>query len=192
MSTGLQAGAGEVRRGSKSVARPRQKGSVRSSSAAVPWKRMLRLHAAEWDAVEMALSAYLARLGDAFATVDASDELPSAMTATMLTALRLATRTVMSLHGAIGAALEARERAARWKGHRKDKQGEASPIVVRHSAVEFVPGLLQDFARELKAMGQADAGRAFLRLAKVIAGAVRGQDVARQGAISDDKQNSPL
>jgi hypothetical protein len=168
MSAGLYAGGDEVRRRSQSAASLQRKGSLPSSPAAVPWKRELHLHAAEWDAVCMALSAYLARLGDVFATVDASDELPSAMTATMLTALRLATRTVMSLHGAIGASKEARERAARWKRRRKGGGGVAL-IVVRHSAVELIPGLLEDFAGELAAMDQAEAGKAFLRLAKAMA-----------------------
>jgi hypothetical protein len=117
----------------------------------------------------MALSAYLARLGDVLATVEGNDEMPSAMVAPLLTALRLATRTVMSLHAAIGAAQEARERAAKWKRRRKGGGGAPSRIVVRHSAVELIPGLLEDFAGELAAMGQAEAGKAFLRLAKAMA-----------------------
>jgi hypothetical protein len=116
----------------------------------------------------MALSAYLVRLGDAFATIDANDELSLDMAATLLTALRLATRTVMSLHNAIGAARGARERVARWKRRQKGGGVEGARIAVRHSAVELIPGLLQDFGGELRAKGQADAATAFLRLAKVI------------------------
>jgi hypothetical protein len=117
----------------------------------------------------MALSAYMARLGDAFATIDANDELSLDMAAALLTALRLATRTVMSLHSAIGAAQETR--VARWKRRQKSGGVEGARIAVRHSAVELIPGLLQDFGGELRAKGQADAAKAFPRLAKVMTAA---------------------
>ena len=116
----------------------------------------------------MALSAYLARLGDAFAIIETSDELSLDMAATLLTALRLATRTVMSLHSAIGAAQGTRERVARWKRRQEGGGVEGARIAVRHSAVELIPGLLQDFGGELRAKGQADAAKAFLRVAKVM------------------------
>jgi hypothetical protein len=119
----------------------------------------------------MALSAYLVRLGDAFASIETSHELSLDVAATLLTALRLATRTVMSLHNAIGAAQNARERVARGKRRQKGGGVVGARFTVRHSAVELIPGLLQDFGGELRAKGQADATRAFLRLAKVMTAA---------------------
>jgi hypothetical protein len=116
----------------------------------------------------MALSAYMARLGDAFATIEASHELSLDTAAALLTALRLATRTVMSLHSAIGAAQGTRERVTRWKRRRKGGEVEGARIAVRHSAVELIPELLHDFGGELRAKGQADAAKAFLHLAKVM------------------------
>ena len=140
---------------------------VQQDRLPTPMKCELRLHAAEWDAVDMALSAYIARMGDVFATLEVSDELSSDMASTMLMALRLATRTVRSLHDAIAAAREKRERADRWK---RGKGRARAPVrtLVRHQAVELIPCLLRDFGTQLKAMGDERASITFLRLGKVI------------------------
>jgi hypothetical protein len=128
----------------------------------------VRLHATEWDAVEIALRAYVARIGDLFASIDAVDEMPMAVAGTIIVALRLATKSVMSLHTAIAAARDRRERADHWKRHRNGRAVEPARILVRHHAVELLPSFLQDFAAELKAVGREDASTTFERLAKVV------------------------
>ncbi|SDR63418.1 hypothetical protein SAMN05519103_08593 [Rhizobiales bacterium GAS113] len=129
-------------------------------------KRDLRLHDAEWEAVKMALSAYLARIEDACVSVQAIDGLPLTTAVTMVTSLRLATKSVVSLHNAVVTARDKRERALHWKHHRQAAQD--LPYLVRHFAVALLPSLLRDLAAQLKATGHAEAGITFLRLAKTV------------------------
>jgi hypothetical protein len=90
------------------------------------------------------------------------------MAVTMLTALRLATKAVTSLHNVIGAARTKHDRTRRWRARRGSRTPAPASILVRHFAVELVPSLLEDYETRLRAEGRGDVARTFAQLRRSI------------------------